>query len=163
MCRCSLARGYILPLTTLVWQPGTCIGTMADLMVPQEADKVMESAPRPVAMELCCGHAGLNAVLQAMGWNTRPVDLAGNRHKITIPVLQRDLTDQEEVAKIIRLLKKVSYLHFASPCGTASKARERYCKTESGRPCPRPAGQAARGGISPTILLGPAASIHHGW
>ena len=93
---------------------------MADFVAPKEADKVMERSLRPLAMELCCGQAGLSAALQAMGWDTRPVDWAGNRHKTTILVLQRDLTDTAEVAKIIRLLKKVSYLHFTPLCVTAS-------------------------------------------
>ena len=88
---------------------------MADLVALKEADKVMDKSARPLSMELCCGHAGLSAALQGMGWDTRPVDWAGNRHKTSTPVLQRDLTDSEEVAKIIKLLKQVSYLHFAPP------------------------------------------------
>ena len=82
---------------------------MANIASPQEANKVREKTWRPRAMELCCGHAGLSAALQAMGWDTRPVDWAGNRHKTSIPVLQRDLTDPEEVAKIIKLLKTFGF------------------------------------------------------
>ena len=92
----------------------------------------------PIALEICCGHAGLSIALQERGWQVKPIDWLGNEHKPGIPILHKDLTDQKQVYQVIRMLERASYVHMAPPCGTASRARERWVKTKDGRPCPRP-------------------------
>ena len=99
------------------------------------------TAPKPkppLAVEVCCGHAGLSLALHAQGWDVRPVDWIGNAHHQVLPVLNYDLTDQLQVHKLLRIIGRASYVHMAPPCGTASQARERPCRTVSGRPPPKP-------------------------
>ena len=92
----------------------------------------------PIALEICCGHAGLSIALQERGWQVKPIDWLGNEHKPGIPILHKDLTDQKQVYQVVRMLERASYVHMAPPCGAASRARERWVKTKDGRPCPRP-------------------------
>ena len=95
-------------------------------------------------MEVCCGHAGLSVALQRLGWDVRPIDWVGNEHKPKIPVMHKNLRNPTHIADIMKMLKTVSYLHFAPPCGTASKARDRWwVKMENGRPPPPPLRSAA--------------------
>jgi len=87
----------------------------------------------PLAIEICCGHAGLSVSLRQYGWDVRPIDWAGNEHKTRIPVINKDLTKPEHVQQVLKLIRKASYVHMAPPCGTASKARERWAPTWNGR------------------------------
>ena len=92
----------------------------------------------PISLEICCGHAGLSVALQMQGWQVKPIDWIGNEHKPRIPVLHKDFTDQKQVHQVIRMLDRASCVHMAPPCGTASKARDRWYRTKDGRPCQRP-------------------------
>ena len=98
---------------------------MSEEAPPNKVRKIIEKGMRPIAMEVCCGHAGLSVSLQKRGWNFKPIDWVGNEHKTKIPVLNKDLTNPEQVEHVIRMVKRSSYVHIAPPCGTASKARDR--------------------------------------
>ena len=69
---------------------------MSDFVKEREADKEigksLDGAPgqkakrttrQPLAIEVCCGHAGLSAALRIKGWDVRPIDWAGNEHERT--------------------------------------------------------------------------------
>ena len=76
-------------------------------------EKIMEKKFRPKAIEVCCGHAGLSVALQRLGWDVRPIDWVGNEHKPKIPVMHKDLRNPTHIADIMKMLKTISYLHFA--------------------------------------------------
>ena len=50
---------------------------------------------KPMAVEICCGHAGLTAALWDAGLEAVGVDWCGNKHQTVIPIVQIDLTSQE--------------------------------------------------------------------
>ena len=102
---------------------------MSDFIKGREAEKEigksLERAPgqkakrptrQPLAIEVCCGHAGLSAALRIKGWDVRPIDWVGNEHETKIPVLHKDLTDSVHVNQVLRMVKRASYVHMAPPC-----------------------------------------------
>ena len=96
---------------------------MSDEEPPKKVAKLLDKQIyQPIALEVCCGHAGLSVQLQKQGWSVRPVDWIGNEHKTKIPVLNKDLTDTKRVEQVLRFIAKAGYVHAAPPCGTASKA-----------------------------------------
>ena len=64
----------------------------------------------PLAVEVCCGHAGLSEALHKRGWDVRAVDWVGNEHTPRVPVLEMDLTDQKQSARLLRLVKRARYV-----------------------------------------------------
>ena len=78
-----------------------------------------------IAIEVCCGAAGLSCALQDAGFCVKPVDWHGNRHQPTIPFLRIDLCSEDGQRRLWALLREcdVAYVHCAPPCGTFSKAR----------------------------------------
>ena len=76
---------------------------MSDFIKGREAEKEigksLEGAPgqkakrptrQPLAIEVCCGHAGLSAALRIKGWDVRPNRLGGQRTRDQDPgVAQR--------------------------------------------------------------------------
>ena len=98
---------------------------------------------KPVALEICCGHAGLSAALWDAGLKATGIDWAGNKHQTSIPIVHADLTTKEGQEVIWHMIKHevVVYIHMGPPCGTFTRAREKPIPTwqlEMGAPCPRP-------------------------
>ena len=81
---------------------------------------------KPMAMEICCGHAGLTAALWDAGLEAIGIDWSGNKHRAVIPVLQADLTTAAGQNFVWELLRSdyLVYVHMGPPCGTFSRARE---------------------------------------
>ena len=50
---------------------------------------------KQVAVEICCGHAGLTAALWDAGLEATGVDWNGNKHQPAVPIVRADLTIQE--------------------------------------------------------------------
>ena len=78
-----------------------------------------------IAIEVCCGAAGLSCALRDAGFCVKPVDWHGNRHQPPIPFLRIDLCAEDGQRRLWELLREgnVAYVHCAPPCGTFSKAR----------------------------------------
>ena len=100
-------------------------------------------APRPKAVELCAGSAGLTRALIRRGFDAYGVDWVRNRHTTIAPVVRFDLTDVKGQASIRRLLleERPAYAHAAPPCGTMSRARDKpipLALRRLGAPCPPP-------------------------
>ena len=82
--------------------------------------------PRLKVYEVFCGHAGLSEKIQAAGFDTVPIDWAGNRHKPRIPIRVSNLLEDVNMEEIIGGLRagRVFFIWLAPPRGTFSKARE---------------------------------------
>ena len=96
-----------------------------------------------IAIEICCGHAGLTAALWNVGFEATGVDWIGNRHRPTVPIVRADLTTPEGQDLVWKLIedKKVAYVHMGPPCGTFTRAREipvPQWKQALGAPAPKP-------------------------
>ena len=89
---------------------------------------------RPFALEICAGSARLTAALIDLGFDASGVDWAGNKDVPVAPVRTIDLTTAEGRDEIDGLLRNplLAYVHFAPPCGTASRAREKRIAGMSG-------------------------------
>ena len=85
-------------------------------------EEVPPSAKR-IAIELCCGHAGLTKALWEAGFHAIGIDWAGNRHDPVVPIIQRDLSDPVDQKKVLEMIHKASYVHVGLPCGTYTEAR----------------------------------------
>ena len=72
--------------------------------------------------EVFCGKAGLSRALRRKGFQVFSID-----HRATkgIPILVIDLNSDAQLKIFDELLQqgRLLYVHFAPPCGTASKAR----------------------------------------
>ena len=82
---------------------------------------------RPFAVEFCAGSARLTAELIRVGFDAIGVDWAGNKDTPVAPVVSIDLTSAQGQAEADELLLSplLAFAHFAPPCGTASRAREK--------------------------------------
>ena len=80
-----------------------------------------------VCIEVCAGSAKLSRAFKDVGFATIPIDWANNRHTSRVRCLQMDLTRPESKLLFDQLVDagNIAYVHFAPPCGTGSKARER--------------------------------------
>ena len=78
-------------------------------------------------MEVFCGTANLSQALQREGFNAIPVDWKRNRHKAKMKHKMWDLTTETGAKALESLVldDRVAFVHFALPCGTFSRARER--------------------------------------
>ena len=93
-----------------------------------------------IAIEICCGHAGLTAALWDAGFEATGIDWGGNRHRPTVPIIRADLTTPEGQNLVWKLSedKKTAYVHMGPPCGTFTRAREnpsRSVETGIGSSC----------------------------
>ena len=79
------------------------------------------------AVEICAGSARLTTALAAVGFDAVGIDWQGNKDKAEGPVVEIDLATTEGEAILEKILThpRLAYVHFAPPCGTASRARER--------------------------------------
>ena len=96
------------------------------------------SAPclRDKAYEAFCGAAGLTGSLTKAGFKAIGIDYKGNKDKPKARCIWLDLTrkaDQKESLAMVKS-KDVAYVHFAPPCGTASRARDRRRFNKDGSP-----------------------------
>jgi hypothetical protein len=94
-------------------------------------------------VEICAGSAQLSASFRKLGANTIPFDWKRNRHQTKVTVYQLDLTAPGAFDVLSGLFTEdgIIYVHFAPPCGTASKAREKPVPLKlrkQGAPAPRP-------------------------
>ena len=101
-------------------------------MEPQQwsvtvGNKAVKDEGRHFALEVFCGSAGLTAELQTLGCQAFGVDREDNVHTPKSEVLHINLSTDAGRALFRRLLDhpRLVYVHFAPPCGTASRARER--------------------------------------
>jgi hypothetical protein len=98
---------------------------------------------RDKAFEVFCGAAGLTLTLSKAGFRAVGIDYQGNKDKPRSRCLYLDLTTPAGQAAIRKEIISVlvAYTHFAPPCGTASRAREKRRLNEDGSPAaldPRP-------------------------
>ena len=79
-----------------------------------------------ICIECCCGSAKLSFSLKDLGFSVYPIDHSRNRHKPRCKVILLDLLNEYHLEIFWDLLDdpNVFYVHWAPPCGTASKARE---------------------------------------
>ena len=91
---------------------------------------------RDKAFEVFCGAAGLTLNLTKAGFDALGVDHKGNKDKPKGRCLWIDLSTkrgQDDLRKMV-LHDTVAYVHFAPPCGTASRARDRRRLNADGTP-----------------------------
>ena len=103
------------------------------------------SAPLPnhdleysYAFEVGCGRAVLTRALQRAGWGATGIDWQGNRDRPVAKCIWLDLTTaigQQLFWKLVRSHPTI-FVHFAPPCGTASRAREIRIKNAAFDPKP---------------------------
>ena len=96
-----------------------------------------------LTMELCAGSASLSASLKQLGFQALAYDHSKNRHHCKHSVLNVDLSDPDTFMMLSDIIANhaVVYVHFAPPCGTASRARHRpisYKLKQKGVPEPKP-------------------------
>ena len=94
-------------------------------------------------MEFCAGSARLSSALKERGFAVVPVDWDKNRHTTFARCINIDLTKPGARILFKQLLatKRLRYVHFAPPCGTGSKAREKpisQALQAQGAPSPKP-------------------------
>jgi len=85
------------------------------------------SLDSPISVEVFCGTANLSQALQREGFKAIPVDWKRNRHKAKMKHKMWDLTTETGAKALESLVldDRVAFVHFALPCGTFSRARER--------------------------------------
>ncbi len=97
-----------------------------------------------ICVEACAGHAGLTAKLALFGLDAMGIDHKRNEQKPIGPVAVLEFDTAEGRSEFLRIIGHdlMFYLHWAPPCGTSSRAREKplpsYLRKE-GAPEPRPA------------------------
>ena len=115
----------------LVWAPGKTENPPPERT--PEADRLVrikvpiKSKGKKVgAIEICCGHAGITAVLCDAGLDAIGIDWKRNRHCPEVPIVTADLTTEESQTFVCKLIQQehVLYVHLAPPCGTYTRARE---------------------------------------
>lgn len=82
---------------------------------------------RPMALELCCGSAGLSLELARLGWTAVAVNEVESVVSRLVSHVVADLrlaSVQKDLLNLV-LHPDLCYVHFAPPCGTASRARDR--------------------------------------
>ena len=96
--------------------------------VPPPAPAAEQSpAPRPAALEVCCGHAGLTAALHERGFDARGIDWKGNKHRVRVPIVIADITTEAGQIMVRGMVERghVRFVRMAPPCGTCSRARDK--------------------------------------
>ena len=78
-------------------------------------------------LEVFCGSAKLSAELKKQGFHAVGIDWAGNKDTPMAQVVRMDCTDPSSFHTILRIVKEnnIAYVHFAPPCGTASREQGR--------------------------------------
>ena len=96
-----------------------------------------------LAVELCCGTAGLSRALIEAGIPAVGIDHVHNKSKPKAPVVIADLSTIEGQSLALQLFEKHKpyVIHSGPPCGTSSRARERPISNNlklRGAPEPKP-------------------------
>ena len=96
-----------------------------------------------MAIELCCGSAGLSRALCDVGMHAIGIDHLHNKLKPKAPVFIADLSSNEGQLSAMSLVNRCKpyIIHSGPPCGTSSRARERPIPKHlklKGVPEPRP-------------------------
>ena len=114
----------------------------------QVGPKMLKASHRTFGVEICAGSARLTAHLSRVGFDSVGVDWAGNKHRAVGDVVDIDLSTPAGAALLRRVLlhPRLAYVHFAPPCGTATRAREKPIPGEpTGGPRPLRSVQHPRG------------------
>ena len=108
-----------------------------DLSTPPAAHACTVASP-PVALESFCGCARMTKHLRSQGFDAIGIDYASNKDRPESKVYWFDVTcasEKKEMIAWIKQIKNLKWVHFAPPCGTASRAREVRRNVPN---CPRP-------------------------
>jgi len=92
---------------------------------PSEASEGEEESDPPEALEVFCGCAQYTAELQKAGFRATGIDYKGNKDKPRAKTIWLDLASRVGQLQFWDMVRtgKVKYVHFAPPCGTASKVK----------------------------------------
>ena len=82
---------------------------------------------RPLALEVCCGSAGLSLELAALGWVVFALDKDCLIHSTSITPITADVRHESVRKELLAMAHHpdLKFVHMAPPCGTASRARDR--------------------------------------
>ena len=126
----------------------TPLASDTEIVEPQSKKRLVQPPPsckkiwaqpkvlRDKAYEVFCGAAGLTLNLSKAGFDATEVDHKKNKDKPKGRCVWIDLSTkrgQEDLKKLV-LDESVAYVHFAPPCGTASRARDKRRKNPDGTP-----------------------------
>ena len=95
---------------------------------------VLQKIPKSLAFEIFCGSARLTKSLCKVGFHATGIDFKGNKDKTDGRCQWLDLTTTAGQNALRKLVTdpSVAYVHFAPPCGTATRARDRRRKNADG-------------------------------
>ena len=119
-----------------------------DTHKPEAVPRLTGGRPLSTALfiEICCGTAGFTASVVQVGMDGLGIDHQGNKSRPKAPVMMSDLATPVGQNRVMELLEATQeslvWVHFAVPCGTSSRARER----------PVPAWLRAQGAPQPAPL-----------
>ena len=88
---------------------------------------------RKKLVEVFAGSAGVSAAAERKeGWTAIAINWHGNRHTPKVPILKLNLLEPGGKAALFDVLRdpEVEHVHFATPCGTNSRAREKRLRRE---------------------------------
>lgn len=96
-------------------------------MGPSDAPALCHTHPRCFAVEVFAGSARLSLALTRAGLPCLALDSPRNQQKPVAPCISLDLTLPRHSATLGAFLSmaELTFVHFAPPCGTASRAREK--------------------------------------
>ena len=91
-----------------------------------------------ICIECCAGSAKLSSALKDLGFVVFPIDHSKNRHKPRCKILVIDLLNPFHLELFWELIDNPNtvFVHWAPPCGTSSRARERPIAGMSNPPAP---------------------------
>lgn len=97
---------------------------------------MLQKIPKSLAFEIFCGSARLTKSLCKVGFHATGIDFKGNKDKTDGRCQWLDLTTTAGQNALRKLVTdpSVAYVHFAPPCGTATRARDRRRKNADGTP-----------------------------
>ena len=80
-----------------------------------------------IVVEVCAGSAKLSAVARSRGFHAVAIDGPRNEHKPRVKIVTMDLCKEGAWEKLEAIIREpgVHAVHFAPPCGTASRARDK--------------------------------------
>ena len=128
-----------------------CNDSFSDFDVPSEPlGATSKDANRPPSLpsrvpggthlfiEACCGCALLSSCVAKLGFEVMPIDFEGYKHRPFVHVIQLDLRKPEtwELLRYVAESRRPFHVHFAPPCGTASRARDFPMSMEDHGPPP---------------------------
>eukprot|EP00973_Karenia_brevis_P093263 12416494-Karenia_brevis.AAC.1 len=87
---------------------------------------LMERVHRTSVVETFCGCGRLSSFMEEAGFDALGIDYAGNKDKPTCKHIYIDLSTPSGQAAFWTIIaeREPVFVHFAPPCGTASRARD---------------------------------------